>query len=136
MTELGQEPTAGYTALEAATQQWTDAFNSGDAAAIAAMMSADAQLMPPNGDFVEGREAIQSFWQGFIDSGVKGSLSIVEITVDGNMAYKTGKYQILGPEGEELDHGKFLELWRFMDGSWQFHRDIWNSSVPLPAEEG
>lgn len=134
MNEPGHTTSAGYTALDAATRQWAEAFNRGDAATIAAMMSADAQLLPPNGDFVEGREAIQAFWQGFIDMGVKGTLEQLEIGVTGDMAYKTGKFQILDPEGNEVDHGKFLEVWRFMDGSWQFHRDIWNSSVPLPAE--
>lgn len=125
---------AGYSALDQATQEWADALNGGDAATIAALHSADAQIMPPNGNIIEGREAIQAFWQGFIDTGVKGSLTSIEITVDGNMGYKVGTFRILDPDGGELDHGKFLEVWRFMDGQWQFHRDIWNSSVPLPEE--
>jgi hypothetical protein len=45
-------------------------------------------------------------------------------------------YAALDPEGGELDHGKFLEVWRFMDGKWQFHRDMWNSSVPAPEGNG
>jgi ketosteroid isomerase-like protein len=35
--------------ISAATQKWADAFNSGNAPAIAALMSEDAQLFPPNG---------------------------------------------------------------------------------------
>jgi len=89
--------------------------------------------MPPNGNIIEGRESIQAFWQGFIDTGVKGSLTSIEITVDGNMGYKVGTFRILDPEGGELDHGKFIEIWRFMDGKWQFHRDMWNGSVPAEA---
>ena len=124
----------GYAALDAATQQWADAFNRGDAAAIAAFHSADAQIMPPNAGIIESREGIQAFWQGFIDTGVKGSLTSIEITVDGNRGDKVGTFRILDRVGAELDHGKFFELWRFMDGKWQFHRDIWNSSVPQPEE--
>jgi len=127
------ENSTGYAALDAPRQEWADAFNSGDAATIAAMHSADAQIMPPNGSIIEGREAIQAFWQGFIDTGVKGSLTSIEITVDGDMGYKVGTFRILDPEGDELDHGKFLEIWRYMDGKWQFHRDMWNSSVPVEA---
>lgn len=134
MTDSGQDTSAGFAALDAATQQWADAFNAGDAATIAGMMSADAQIMPPHSNIIEGREAIQAFWQGFIDSGVKGSLTSIEITVDGNMGYKVGIYRILDPEGHEIDHGNFLEIWRFIDGTWQFHRDMWNSSVPQPEE--
>ena len=132
MTDSGPDTSAGYTALDTATQQWADAFNNGDAATIAGMMSPDGQIMPPNGGIIEGREAIQAFWQGFIDTGVKGSLTSIEITVDGNMAYKVGTFRISDPSGQEVDHGKFLEIWRFMDGKWQFHRDMWNSSVPAP----
>ena len=126
---------AGYAALDAATQTWVDAFNRGDAATIAGLHSADAQIMPPNGNLIEGHEAIQAFWQGFIDTGVKGSLTSIEITVDGDMGYKVGTFRILDPEGGELDHGKFIEVWRCIDGKWQFHRDMWNSSVPLPEED-
>lgn len=133
MNDSGQD--TGHTALAAATQAWAEAFNNGDAAGVAAIMSADAQLMPPNGDFINGREAIQAFWQGFIDTGVKASLAETEVTVDGNMAYKVGTFRIIDPEGAEVDHGKFMELWRFMDGKWQFHRDIWNSSLPAPDKE-
>ncbi len=118
--------------ISAATQKWADAFNSGNAPAIAALMSEDAQLFPPNGETVEGREAIQAFWQGFIDMGVKGSLEVTEIQVGGEMAFKTGTFRITDPEGNEIDHGKFIEVWSKTDGEWHFHRDMWNSSIPLP----
>ena len=49
MTDSGQDTSAGYAALDTATQQWADAFNNGDAATIAGMMSVDGQIMPPNG---------------------------------------------------------------------------------------
>jgi len=31
-------------------------------------------------------------------------------------------------DGETLDRGKFLVVWKSVDGSWKLHRDIWNSS--------
>ena len=132
MNESAHDTSADHATISATTQRWVDAFNSGDAAAIASMMTPDAQLFPPNGDMVEGREAIQAFWQGFIDMGVKGSLAVTEIDVTAEMAYKTGTFQILDLDGNEVDHGKFLEVWKRTDGTWQFHRDMWNSSVPAP----
>ena len=129
------DTSAGRAVIEAATATWMDAFNNGDAATIAGTMSPDAQIMPPNGNLVEGREAIQAFWQGFIDSGVKCTLTAIEIEVEGDMGYKIGTFRILDPAGAELDHGKFIEVWRCFDGEWLFHRDIWNSSVPLPEDD-
>lgn len=134
MNESAHDTSADHATISGATQLWADAFNSGNAAAIAAMMSADARLFPPNGDMVEGHDAIQAFWQAFIDLGVKGALEMTELEVGGEMAYKTGTFQILDLEGNEIDHGKFLEVWRRIDGTWQFHRDMWNSSVPAPEE--
>ena len=32
--------------------------------------------------------------------------------------------------GKEIDHGKYMELWRLEKGEWKLHRDIFNSSVP------
>ncbi len=43
---------------------WSDAFNKGDAAAIAAMYAEDAYLLPPGHDMVKGRAAIEGFWKG------------------------------------------------------------------------
>ena len=134
MNESAHDTSADHATISATTQQWVDAFNNGDAAAIASMMSTDGQLFPPNGDMVAGREAIQTFWQGFIDMGVKGSLEVLEINVAGDMAFKTGTFQMLDPEGNEIDHGKFLEVWQRIDSTWSFHRDMWNSSIPVPEE--
>jgi hypothetical protein len=32
--------------------------------------------------------------------------------------------------GKEIDHGKYMELWRLDKGAWKLHRDIFDSSVP------
>jgi ketosteroid isomerase-like protein len=41
----------------------------GDAAGLAVMYAADAQVFPPNSDIVTGAAAIQNLWQGVIDTG-------------------------------------------------------------------
>jgi ketosteroid isomerase-like protein len=47
------------------------AFNAGDGATVASLYTEDAALYPPGGERVDGRSAIQAFWQGAIDSGMK-----------------------------------------------------------------
>ncbi len=56
-------------AVSQASEQWKNAFNSGDAAGCAANYEDDATMHArPFGTFT-GTEAIQTFWQGLIDGG-------------------------------------------------------------------
>jgi len=57
--------------VAAANQKFMAAFARGDGAGIAALYSESGQLVQPNGEVISGREAIQKYWQGTIDSGIK-----------------------------------------------------------------
>src|SRR5688572_18444092 len=57
--------------IEKANEAFAAAFAKGDAAAIAAMYSGDAQVFPPNSDVIAGSAAIQKLWQGAMGMGVK-----------------------------------------------------------------
>jgi uncharacterized protein (TIGR02246 family) len=46
--------------IEKLNDAWTAAFNKGDAAAVAAMYTLDAVVLPPGADMVKGRAAIES----------------------------------------------------------------------------
>ena len=43
------------------------AFNAGDGSTVASFYSVDAALFPPGGERIDGRSAIQTFWQGALD---------------------------------------------------------------------
>jgi len=45
----------------------------GDAAGLAALYTEDGQVMAPNSDFITGKEAIQEFFQGSMDMGIKSA---------------------------------------------------------------
>ena len=121
--------------LDGTTDAWIGAFNDGDAAAIAAMMTEDGMLLPPNSPPIEGREAIEGYWAAAIAGGLSGSLEEIESSVSGDLGYKVGTYELSGADGEVVDHGKWIEVWKKIDGEWLMHRDIYNSSVPLPEME-
>ena len=107
------------------------AFKMGDAAALVGCYTEDGQLLPPNGDFVTGREAIQGFWQMVMDMGIKAAkLENVEVWGIGGMAYEVGKYMLFVEGDEMADQGKYVVIWKQVDGEWRLYRDIWNSSMP------
>lgn len=123
-------------ALAGTSQAWIDAYNNGDAAAIAAMMTEDAMVLPPGAEPVKGRDAIEDFWAAAIAIGLKGNLDPLEASIDGDLGYKMGTYELLTPEGDRVDHGKWIEVWKNVDGEWLMHRDIYNSSVaPMTEDE-
>jgi uncharacterized protein (TIGR02246 family) len=123
-------------AIVTANGNFMEAFNSGDAAGVAALYTAEGQLLPGNSDFVTGTQAIQDFWQGVMDMGIKsGKLETIEVGGMGKMAYEVGKYQLFADDDQMLDQGKYIVIWKQVEGVWKLHRDIWNTSMPLPKQE-
>jgi ketosteroid isomerase-like protein len=121
-------------AIEAEGKKFTAALKKGDAAAIANMYSADAIAMPPNEEIAQGRAAIQKLWQGAIDAGIRDlSFEVLEVEKKGDWLYEVGKYVLKGADGKQMDHGKYLVVWKREGGQWKLHRDIWNSSMPATA---
>ncbi len=122
------------TIIEANTRQFVEAFNKGDAAAVANMYVVDARLLPPNAEMVSGRANIQTFWQGAISAGLKMvSLETQHVDTQGNIAVEVGRYTstIPGAGGvTRTDKGKYVVVWRREGRSWKLAVDIFNSDLP------
>ncbi len=129
------QSTVVVTALDgiaAANERFMQVFARGDAAALAALYTADGQLLPPGGEVVAGREAIQAFWQGAMDGGVAGAtLAIAEVEEHGDTAIEVSRYTLFGAGEQPLDRGKYIIIWKREGGEWRMHRDIFNSSLPV-----
>ncbi len=126
-------------AIKAVRKQFTDAFNRGDAAAVAALFTEEAKRLPQNRPMIVGREGIQASFQAGHDAGV-GDLqaTVIELSVSGDMAYVVGKYTltIQPEEGEAISvSGKYVWIFKRENGSWKINVGIFNNSPPLPAPE-
>ena len=128
--DQGQDAAGG---IESSLAQFEDAYNSGNAAGVAALYTADAAVLPPDAARIDGREGIQAMWQSFLDAGVEDlALESVEIDAHGDSASEVGSFSITAPDGQggrvTVD-GKYIVLWRQgEDGVWRIHRDIWNDN--------
>jgi uncharacterized protein (TIGR02246 family) len=123
--------------IEEALATFAAAFNGGDGAGVAALYTDDAALLPPGGERVDGRAAIETFWQGAIDGGLTNlTLRVVEVEAKGDIAYEVGALSLQAPgeDGQPVTvEGKYIVVWqKGADGAWRLHRDIWNMS---PAAE-
>ena len=122
------------TTIEANTKQFIEAFNKGDAAAVAKMYTVDARVLPPNAEMVTGRAGIQTFWQGAITAGLKMvSLETEHVQTQGNLAIEVGRYTTTIPGAGGVtttDKGKYVVVWKREGRSWRLAVDIFNSNLP------
>lgn len=98
---------------------------------LASLYTDDGKVLPPNAGIIEGKEAIQAFWQAVIDMGVEEAvLEIIELEGHGDTAIEVSKFKMKDTNGNVLDHGKYIVIWKRVEGNWKLHLDIFNSSVP------
>lgn len=116
--------------IERIDRAWEKAYNAGDAAAITALYTKDAKVMPPGAEAVSGTSAIQKLFAADVAHGVKNTLTQGDVVGFGDYALETGSYVATSPEGKHLDHGSFMTLHKKVDGGWKIYRDTWNSSMP------
>lgn len=120
------------TQISAINRQFDTAFNSKNAAAIAALYDKNAVVMPaPAGAPVTGQSAIKDFFAGLIEAGViEHQLTLTEAVEDGNLAYQRGTWAgaMLNEQGEKQTFGGNVHLVyrKQADGTWKAVTHIWN----------
>ncbi len=113
---------------------WQEAFNAGDLGAVAALYTEDGKRMPPNMETVDGNAAIAENLQAFKDAGgAQVNIAVTEAESVGDTAYAVGTYEILGADGSHIDHGKWINISKRLNGEWKIYCDIWNTNMPLPT---
>jgi len=119
------------THIESTLEQFVVAFNAGDGARVASFYTPDARLLPPDSAPVIGRQAVEGFWQGAIDAGMKlKKLQATEVDSCGDTAYEVGEFVlvVLTESGPSDVHGKYIVVWKRDGHTWRLHRDIWNTT--------
>ncbi len=113
--------------MRATNQIFSAAVAARDIGAFDAVYTADAAILPPGAQMIDGREPIKEFWQS----------AIVGMDVR-TAALETVAAELLGPHVFEIGRGaltlgngqtvavKYVVQWRQEDGLWKWHVDIWN----------
>jgi ketosteroid isomerase-like protein len=131
---LAANPDGVRSAIVSANKDFSAAAAKGDGAGLAALYAADAQVMPAGSEPIKGAAAIQKFWQGALDSGIAGvTLKTVEVYSHGGTATEVGQYALQDKAGKEVDHGKYIVIWRHEGGKWKLLRDMFSTNV-TPAK--
>jgi len=105
-----------------------------DASLTASAYADDAMLLPPNGETVRGKAAIEAFWTqqyggGFnaVDGASNG------LTTSGDLGYEwgTATFELQVGNQTVVDVTKYVNvLKKDAAGTWKIAMTIWNSSRP------
>ncbi len=135
MTGCTQAPQTDLEGLKAMGNVWQSALDAKDPAALAAIYAEDGALLRPHSETMSGRAAIEAFWTESVARGNRGVVKEAEVYAQGDLGYTVGTYTVTDAGGATIDEGKYVTIWRHVDGQWQMHRAIVNRKPPLAAPE-
>jgi ketosteroid isomerase-like protein len=125
------DPSSVKKTIEEGNKEFAKAFTGGDSAAMVNHYTEDGKIFPPNADAVIGRAAISALVSEFLKFGIK------EFRDETTALYGTeenlveeGNYFMGDGKGTTLDKGKYICIWRKVNGVWKVYSDIFNTSLP------
>ena len=115
--------------IEKLNDAWAAAFNKGDAAAVAAMYTEDAYVLPPGAELIRGRAAIEGFWRQAAQQMGDAKLTTVDVLPLGPGAAREIGKVTLKTKSQPLQEivGKYAVVWLKVGGDWKLATDIWNT---------
>ncbi len=123
-------------AIAEVNANWTEAFQAGDAATLAAMYTEDALRMAPNEPTARGRQAMEQAFVTTFENTTARTITIntTEYGGVGDLAYSIGTYAVSyeAEAGTDQEEGKYIVLSKLADdGSWKIYAHMWSSDLPL-----
>jgi uncharacterized protein (TIGR02246 family) len=112
------------------------AFNARDPAALAALYTQDAVLMPPNERQVQGSRAIQLWFTQALPRLGTTRLYPAATRTDGSLAVQVGGFQMISrstDSGATVPEraGKYVLVLTRAGERWAICADLWNLDQPL-----
>ncbi len=125
--------------IRALDHDWLAALGRRDLDSMMAIYAADAEELLPDMQALVGREAIRAFYAGLLAQfpRFRHQFQPERITLadSGDLAVARGCYQFT-PDANEPDlvfRGKFIGVWRHVDGDWRLQYNISNADPSEPV---
>lgn len=111
-------------------KQFSTDVVAGDFSAVAGAYTSDAKIFPSNLPIIDGQNTIYKYWQPTQGGSYsKHQIIPLEIEIIGDTANDYGYYNgvFVNKEGKENPFkGKYVIVWKKIDGQWKIYLDIWN----------
>jgi ketosteroid isomerase-like protein len=130
---------AETAALRARSEGVIAAEMSQNVDAAVAFYAQDAIVLPAGAPLLSGRDAVRQMYAEVFGSGaVKAFESIptvLEVAASGDIGYEYGvnRFTLNTPGGEMLDVGKYVAVWKKIDGEWYAAVLSFSSDAPAPT---
>jgi ketosteroid isomerase-like protein len=112
--------------IAASNAIYSDLANKGDGS-ILTRYTADACLLPPNSAPACGRDNILNFFKG--GPKVHSVFTIQNVYGDGNdFVTEESHYELFDMQGNKMDDGKVLVIWKKTKDGWKMYRDMFSSN--------
>ena len=114
-------------------------YYQGDFTTMASYYTEDAQLMVEGREMLQGRQAIEQFWQAVcqLAGNMTRTIEVQEIVASGDLGYTRSRVttRMQGPGDQVVTTiSKDIAIWkRGSDGTWQLAVDISNHD-PAPRD--
>ena len=99
----------------------------------------DGIMQPAGSPQIEGKDAIRELYSQYFESGLvrkfSGVSSHMEMSAGGDLAYEYGvnRMVLAGEDGDLLDVGKYLAIWKKIDGEWMVAALSFTSDAAEPS---
>lgn len=134
------DPMSEVEAVRARSEAVVAAEAAFDVPAAIRFWADDAIVQPAGMPQINGKEGIRELYSHFFESGMVREFSgeARHIEVSGELAWEFGvnRMVLAGDEGDLLDMGKYLLIWKKIGGEWMIAALSFTSDAPEPAPVG
>lgn len=113
-------------------EDFSKAVMNGETEKLVNAYTEDAKLFPTNREILTGSDSLRAYWTFAEGSSISyHKLTPLEIKIVGNEAYDYGYFEgtsVFSDGSESSWQGKYVVIWRKVEGEWKMYLDIWNSS--------
>jgi ketosteroid isomerase-like protein len=121
--------------IQEKTKQFTEAHITKDTAFLNNSFTEDAKIFPPNSDIVVGQKAIAQLNYDWVNYGIY-EFKEETISFYGNEDYliDEGSYYLRYGAENTIDKGKYINIWKNIEGEWKIYSNIWNTNLPIELD--
>jgi len=133
MTNRAQEEAA----IRAADLAWSKTANRKDIDGTVSYMADDGETLAPNEPAARDKKSIRDSWAKLLSlpgMEIHWEPLRVQVAESGEIGYTSGVYTLIFTSDDGVrvtDKGKYVEIWKKVNGKWKCSSDIYNSDTPV-----
>ena len=115
------------TEIASRLRAYEDAMAKGDKIAFGNLYAEDAEIFHDGRPSTIGRQNIVKIFEGWVSDSVRGAFTTTGLWGNENLLVEQGSGYFAHATGKWKSTGKYLLVWKKVNGEWQIFRDTWFS---------